>query len=133
LSKAFNLKKIDLLNLQYGDVDKDIQNVRSNNIFINQIDEIDNMEDIDGLASLISVCDFVVTISNVIAHIAGSLGIKTYLLLPYSNGSLWYWHDDHDHSLWYPSIHIFRQDESRNWLTVIHELSEHLKKEYACV
>lgn len=132
LSKAFNLKEIDFLNLQYGDVDKDIQNVRSNNIFINQIDEIDNMKDIDGLASLISVCDFVVTISNVIAHIAGSVGIKTYLLLPYSTGSLWYWHDD-DHSLWYPSIRIFRQDESRNWLTVIHELSEHLKKEYACV
>lgn len=130
LSKAFDLKKIDLLSLQYGDVNTEIQNVRSNNIFINEIDEIDNIKDIDGLASLISVCDFVVTISNVTAHIAGSLGIKTYLLLPYSVGALWYWHEDDDVSLWYPSIRIFRQDESRNWLTVIQELSDHLKREY---
>ena len=47
-----------------------------------KLEEIDNFNDIDGLASLIDACDCVVSVSNTTVHIAGAIGKETYLMLP---------------------------------------------------
>ena len=60
-------------------------------IDIHRFEQIDNFNDIDGLASLIDATDFVVSVSNTTVHIAGSIGKKTYLMLPNNRGKLWYW------------------------------------------
>ena len=53
-----------------------------------KLEEIDNFNDIDGLASLIDACDFVVSVSNTTVHIAGAIGKKTYLMLPQGKGKI---------------------------------------------
>ena len=73
----------------------------------------------DGLASLIQSCDFVITTSNVTAHIAGALGKKTFVLV--NPSMLWYWHDE-DQSSWYPSVNIFQKKEYKNWSVAINSL-----------
>ena len=86
-----------------------------------------NFNDFDSLASLVSICDFVITSSNVTAHLSGALNKKTYLLLPHSHGKIWYWGTSGNSSLWYPSIHIFRSKTPDNWHGVIKELWSALK------
>ena len=77
------------------------------------------MLNLDGLAALIAACDVVVTVSNTTAHLAGALGVPTLLMLPYSRGSLWYWHEGRDDSPWYPSIRIVRQRSPGDWDDVV--------------
>ena len=42
--------------------------------------EIENFINMDGLTSLIQVCNFVVTVSNSYVHLSGALGKETYLI-----------------------------------------------------
>jgi len=129
LENIICLNKLSFVNLQYGDVDNEIKEFSENKgIEINLAEEIDKFDDIDGLTSLIDACDFVVTTSNVTAHIAGGLGKETYLLVPYSSGKIWYWHEYDDISIWYPSIKIFRQDKEGLWINAINNIAQSLKE-----
>ena len=117
---------------KYGDTLKEREALKKESgININKVKDIDNFNNIDGLSSLIDACDFVVTISNVAAHIAGALGKKVFLMVPYSKGRCWYWHDGLKQSLWYPSIQIFSQTEMGDWSVAINEIKEKIAKEIA--
>ena len=131
LLPILQLPKVDFIDLQYGDTRVEKKSLfKDFNIQVRSIDEIDNFNDIDGLASLIDVCDFIVTISNVTAHIAGALGKKVFLMVPYSGpGRLWYWHESLNKSLWYPSIQIFTQTEAGDWSTPVNDIKEKIIEE----
>ncbi len=132
LLPILSLPNTIFVNLQYGETSKEIKNISDQyGIEIISIDEIDNFNDIDGLASLIEACDYIVTSSNVTAHIAGGLNKKTYLLLPCAYGKIWYWGENDTYSLWYPSIEIYRNTNSNSWKKPIADLSERLRVGYA--
>ena len=76
-------------------------------------------------ASLLKNLDFLITIDSSIAHMAGALGVKTYLLLPYTPE--WRWFDDIDKCSWYDSVKIFRQVEPSNWEEVIARVKSELE------
>ena len=79
-----------MLNLQYGEVDKEIREfTNATGIEILQCKSVDNREDLDGLAALIEICDLVVSISNVTIHLAGALGKEAWVLLPYAAHFWW--------------------------------------------
>lgn len=125
LAPILTLPNLQFVNLQYGDVREQIEEIeRKLDIEILQIDEIDNTNDIDGLLSLISACDFVVTTSNVTTHLAGAINKETYQLSPKGNGKFWYWknQDEQGHSLWYPSVKILEQEEIGDWSAPIAKL-----------
>ena len=115
------------ISLQYGDVQDEINKVNQDK-FLNIIhdDELDYFNNINSLAALISVCDIVVTCSNVTAHIAGRLGIETYLMIPKFFGNLWYWNDSQKQSKWYPSVTIIKQNKDMSWDDPIQEVQKHL-------
>ena len=103
-----------LINLQYGDVTNDIQKVKKNlNLDIVQLPGLDLYQDIDGLASLISACDEIVTVDNLNIHLAGALGKRAHLLLPF-NGD-WRWGHSGTTSYWYDSVNITRQSKPNDW------------------
>ncbi len=116
LAPLFNLKNIKFVNLQYGDINKEVEAVQmalGTTIHINP--NLDATNDMDGLVSQINMCDMVVTTSNVTAHLAGAVGKKGVVLLPYSRGKLWYWHDGQGQSLWYPSLQLISQNKIDDW------------------
>ena len=116
LAPLFNLKNIKFVNLQYGDVSKEVEDVQmalGTTIHINP--NLDATDDIDGLVSQINMCNMVVTTSNVTAHLAGAVGKKGIVLLPYSRGKIWYWHDGRGSSLWYPSLQLISQNKIDDW------------------
>ena len=130
LAPILNLRDISFVDLQYGDTLKEREALKKESgIDINKVEDIDNFNDIDGLSSLIDACDFIVTISNVTAHIAGALGKKVFLMVPYSKGRCWYWHDGLKTSLWYPSIQVFTQTETGDWSVPINQIKEKIVEE----
>ena len=71
------LPDITFIDLQYTDTSEERADFKDKHgVDILKLEEIDNFNDIDGLASLIDACDKVVSVSNTTAHIAGSIGKK---------------------------------------------------------
>jgi len=117
------------VDLQYGDTTKEKDKMRKDfNIEIASIETLDKFNDLDGLISLINICDVVISCCNVTAHLAGALGKKTYLMVPYGLGSLWYWHGE-VYSYWYPSVQLLKQRKINNWNSVIKFIEAELKYE----
>lgn len=77
----------------------------------------DYINDFSDTAALLMNMDLIITIDSSVAHLAGALGIKTYLLLPKT--AEWRWFYDEEKTIWYNSVRIFRQNESNNWEEVI--------------
>jgi tetratricopeptide (TPR) repeat protein len=126
-----SIDEIQFVNLQYGNVEEEINLLKENEkISIHCINNLDLFYDIEGLFSLVDACDFVITTSNVTAHIAGSLGKKTYLLSPYGNGKIWYWVLHNGKNLWYPTIEIIEQKNPSNWKESIAELAKIIESKY---
>lgn len=126
LLKKLSTLPIKFINLQYG-VDKTIFNELSKkiNIKIDSSESIDLYNNLNEVQSLAGACDIVITSCNTTAHLVGSSGINTYLLAPKSKGKFWYWHNNDNKCVWYPSIKVFEQVESDNW----DEPFDNLKKE----
>ncbi len=121
-------ESLHFVNLQYGNTSAEREALRlQHGICLQNVDEVDNFNDIDGLAALIEACDVVVTTSNTTAHLAGALGKETLLLLPLGKGQLWYWSEHKGKNLWYPSIRIFTQDQPGRWQQALARIKAHLE------
>lgn len=117
----FKLQDISFVSLQYDASKQDINEFNQmHNTEIYFCEEVDNFNDLDGHAALIHACDFIVSISNTTAHLAGAIGKKTYLLYPSGVGALWYWANQVDQkSVWYPNVEIFQQSNFGSWFEPI--------------
>ncbi|MDC0931148.1 tetratricopeptide repeat protein [Methylophilaceae bacterium] len=89
------------------------------------IDHQNSLSDFSETASLVKMMDIVISIDSVIAHLAGALGKKTFLLLPDKSSFLWM--NERKDSPWYPSIRIFRQSTLGDWKKPLKELISELK------
>jgi ADP-heptose:LPS heptosyltransferase len=69
--------------------------------------------------------DVIICVDTVIAHLAGALCKKTFLLLPDKSSFLWM--NERKDSPWYPSIKIFRQSTLGDWSKPLKELISDLK------
>ena len=76
-------------------------------------------------AQALKAMDVLVTVDTSVAHMAGALEVKTYLMLPYTTD--WRWFDDTKTTPWYKSIEIFKQTDPISWENVISEIVERLK------
>lgn len=119
----FMLEHINVYNIQYGDVSNQIAhfNETVNNKIIT-LPDLDITNDFDRLSALVCNLDLVITVCNSTAHLAGALGKKTFVLVPFEAGRFWYWGKDSDKSKWYPSIKIFRQINHDSWAGVVNNL-----------
>ena len=117
----------DFINLQFGKFDEDIKNLKLKyGINIQTIKDIDNYNDIEGLAALINCLDLVITIQNSTAHLAAALGKNTWIMLV--KNPRWHWLINKKKSLWYPAAKLFRQEKIGDWNTVIKSIGMDLKK-----
>lgn len=67
-------------------------------------------------AALIRQCDAVVTVDTSVAHLAGTLGARTYVLLNWL--SEWRWQLHREDSPWYPTVRLVRQPTLGDWPAV---------------
>jgi tetratricopeptide (TPR) repeat protein len=108
------------VDLQYGDTQAERAAVeRELGIRVERLADIDNMNDLDGLAALMGACDAVVTVSNTTAHLAGATGRPTWVMVPHGHARIWYWFRDRDESPWYPRVRVTRQQRGQAWPDLI--------------
>jgi tetratricopeptide (TPR) repeat protein len=88
------------------------------------VDTSSFQKDVFSVAGIIHELDYVVTVDTACAHIAGSMGKKTYLLLPYNSD--WRWRRANNTS-WYESVEIIRQKRRNDWGSVICDLQSRIK------
>lgn len=120
LAPLLQRPEFQFVDLQYGDTSDERNALREQrDITVQHLDEIDNTNDIDGLAALIEACDAVVTVSNTTAHLAGALGKPAWIMVPQGHGRLWYWFRDRSDSPWYPGARIVRQQPGQSWADLV--------------
>jgi Flp pilus assembly protein TadD len=88
------------------------------------VDLTEHLTDFVETAALISHLDLVVTVDTSVAHLAAALGRPTWILLPHTPDYRWLL--GRDDSPWYPSVRLFRQDESRDYASVLARVREEL-------
>lgn len=129
LVPLLDLPRLLFVNLQYGDISGDLAGLPpSHSRSFSQVPDVDLWNDIDGVAALADACDVIVTTSNTTAHIAGGLGKKVLLMVPYALGRSWYWAARNGRSIWYPDLHVFRQPRDGDWTSVIGEVRVKLEQ-----
>jgi len=77
-------------------------------------------------ASLISSLDVIVSVDTMVAHLAGALGKKVYLLL--HTEADWRWLKGREDSPWYPTVSLLRQFQAGDWKPVVNRLAYILTK-----
>jgi hypothetical protein len=71
-----------------------------------------------------SAVDLVITSDSAAAHLAGGLGLKVWVALPYSAN--WRWMHNRPDSPWYPTMRLFRQSQPAAWSGVFQEIAAEL-------
>jgi tetratricopeptide (TPR) repeat protein len=70
-------------------------------------------------AAVIQNLDLLISVDTSVAHLAGALGRPVWILLPYVPD--WRWQLMRTDSPWYPTARLFRQSETRDWQSVVHQ------------
>ncbi len=115
LVNLFSLPEIDFINLQYGEVLKEINEFNNKYKFkLINISNIDLFNDFLKLGSLLKNLDLFITVSNSTAHLAGALGVKTLLIRPFNQATFFYWNQNSNKTPWYPSIELLNSEIIHN-------------------
>lgn len=123
LSPLFELPNVEIYNLQL-DREPFFGDRRYENFF----DLTSEISDFADTAALMKQLDLVICVDTSIAHLAGALGLPTWIMIEYC--PCWRWHLEKDTSEWYPTVRLFRQEHSGDWSSVIGRVIEALQEKY---
>lgn len=91
----------------------------------NLVDLTHHIRDFADTAAFMKNLDLVITIDTVTAHLAGALGVRTWVVLPHV--AEWRWLCDRSDSPWYPTMRLFRQPSRGDWPGLMDSVSSELK------
>ena len=124
LARNNNLR---FLSLQKGFGSEQLDYCSFKDKFVSCQDQIDSTWDFLENASIIENCNLIITSDTSIAHLAGGMGKKVWLLL--KDIPHWTWGLEGESTFWYPSMRLFRQNKRNNWQNVMETVSSKIKKE----
>ena len=126
LEPLFSIEGIQFVNLQYDDCSNELSwiNERYPGSIID-FDELDQYNDFDGVAALMSCMDLIIAPATTVAELAGALGINTWL---FSNSSEINWRkkDSLGTDVWHNSIKIVDVPEKGNKTILVEEIYRRL-------
>jgi len=122
--KISKMQNIQLINLYKGDDEKKLLDIDFKITSFG--DNFDNGKDafVDTAAIMMS-CDLIITCDTAIAHLAGALGRKVWVVLKYIPD--WRWMLKRLDTPWYPSMHLYRQTELNDWNGVFKKITRDLQ------
>jgi len=85
----------------------------------------EELVDMAETAAVMMVLDLIVTVDTAVAHLAGALARRAWVLVP--SVPDWRWFDRRADSPWYPTLRLYRQDASGEWDTVIANMTDDLR------
>jgi len=127
LYPILKIKNFAFINLQYGETKSEINNFcKINKTTINTIADIDLFNDFESISALLLNLDLLITVSNTTAHLAGALGVPTWLIKPRNHAVFHYWNQPNSNTPWYPSIRLINYIE--NWENTVEFIKDELEK-----
>ena len=111
------LRNLALFSFQRGPRMKELQALRQECEIHDTADHSTSI--LDTSADLMNM-DLFITVDTMAAHLAGALGTKVWLLLPFEAD--WRWMLDRDSTPWYPTMTLFRQSTPGDWRSVVEDV-----------
>jgi len=123
------IEGVRLLSLQKGDGEEQLKSCAPSMIVETLGDDFDSgPQSFTDAAAVILNSDLVITSDSAIAHLAGALGSKVWVLLRCVPE--WRWQLEGEISPWYSTMRLFRQKDRGNWETVFLEIEHQIKIDF---
>ncbi len=84
-------------------------------------------QDLADTAALVAELDLVITVDTLMAHVAGTVGRRTWVLLPFAAD--WRWMSEGEDTPWYPSMRLFRQRRPGDWAETVDRVGAALEQD----
>ncbi len=104
---------VRFVSLQTGDARADLNRLPGEGL----LDAVERVRDFADTAAILANIDLLITVDTAMVHLAGAMGVPSWLLLPHVPD--WRWLLDRADSPWYPSLRLFRQPRPGDWTTAI--------------
>ncbi|MES2309990.1 MAG: tetratricopeptide repeat-containing glycosyltransferase family protein [Verrucomicrobiota bacterium] len=118
----FDLPGIEWVSFQAGRVTQELKTI-SHSIE----DWGSGFQNFQETAEALQKVDLVITIDTALAHLAGTIGKPTWILLPHVAD--WRWGESGDRCDWYESVRCFRQSTRGDWADVIERVRCEFQKQ----
>jgi tetratricopeptide (TPR) repeat protein len=120
------IRGVRLLSLQREDDLGELQAARERFEIVDFGEELDASGAFIDTAALMKLVDLVITCDTATAHLAGGLGVRTWLAL--ARFPDWRWLLDRSDCPWYPTMQLFRQSQANDWGSVMRNMAEELAR-----
>lgn len=115
-----NLDNIQLYSFQVQDT------LKGNERYPQMINLARDFKNFEDTAQALKAMDVVISVDTAVTHLSGALGVKTFLMLPYTTD--WRWFNDTKTTPWYKSIEIFKQNDPISWEKPLGDIKCRLKE-----
>ena len=117
LASLFDVRGAEWFSLQVGPPSEQLEqsNVR---------DLAPHLTDYAETAAALQHMDLVITVDTSVAHLAGTLGVPSWVMIPFAPD--WRWMRNRGDSPWYPSMKLYRQQTAGDWDTVLKKIKTDL-------
>ncbi|HWA39921.1 MAG TPA: tetratricopeptide repeat protein [Burkholderiales bacterium] len=123
LSPLARVPDVSFFSLQLGPAAEEAKHPPSG---MELLDLTSLIRDFADTAALVSFLDLVVTVDTSVAHLAGAMGVPTWVLLAHAPD--WRWHLAREDSPWYPSTKLFRQPTDGDWGGAVERMAAGLER-----
>ncbi|MGE5166416.1 MAG: tetratricopeptide repeat protein [Sphingobacteriales bacterium] len=105
------------VSLQYGDVSEEIAEVNSTRTANPVHRLLDDFNDFDEFAALITALDLVISVQNTTIHMCGALGRPCWGLIPWRPE--WRYGNQGKSMVWYQCVSLYRQKSPGDWKSAL--------------
>ena len=119
LQALSNLTDVEFVSIQKGTGSEQCQNDRGLN-FVSGQKSVSQSMDFKDTAAVLANCDLLISSDSAVVHLAGAMGIPTWLALRWIPE--WRWGLEGERTAWYTSIRLFRQINDGDWDEVIQRM-----------
>ena len=120
-----NNNQVEFVSIQKGQASKQLKTDQGLN-FVRGQEAVSKSMDFRETAAVVANCDLVITSDSSVAHLAGAMGIPTWLALRWIPE--WRWGLDGADTAWYTSLRLFRQSYDGNWSGVVQAMRKEIKE-----
>jgi ADP-heptose:LPS heptosyltransferase len=120
LAPLAGIKDVEFFSLQIGEAGKQTPPAG-----MNLIDFTSQLADFAETAALAENMDLIITVDTSMAHLAGAMGKRAWVILPFVAD--WRWPRHRHDNPWYPTLRLFRQPSIGDWGGAIQKVAEQLQ------
>lgn len=126
-SPLAELTGVKLVALQRGTGSHELRNCDFQAKFVACQKRVSNESRLEHIAAIISLCDWIVADDSGPAHLAGCLGISSFVLLP--ERCNWRWASLSNKSPWYPNTRLLRCKPGQDWELMLEQVKQLIASE----